>query len=271
MPAPRDALVAAVKQVDSQNEAPARGFSASLSEASLADLIQMQCLSRAHCVVRITSEEDVGYLYFREGAIVHAMSSSNVGEAAALEILGWSSGSFEPCNAGWPDSESIHTSPQALLLRAAQVADESIRNNLVQFRRSRGESSPPEPPRSTREERTAEPATTPRYAPPPDSRRVQTGSAAPVTRVQAAVRLDANGNIISNRGAGAEELAACVALVTRLGMLIGDALGLEAVRAVEASGREHVTLVVVENNGNLVGLRAPADADLTTVRERYGI
>ena len=63
------------------------GFSANLNAASLSDLVQMHCLSGARCVARVNSGEEVGYLYFREGRVVHAMSPSHVGEPAALEIL----------------------------------------------------------------------------------------------------------------------------------------------------------------------------------------
>lgn len=266
--------MAAVKETD-QTEPRPIGFSASLSEATLSDLIQLQCLSRAHCVMRVTSDEDVGYLYFRDGAIVHAMTSSNVGESAALEILGWTSGSFEPCSAGWPDTESIHVSPQGLLMRAAQVADESSRNNLLHFRRARGESSRPECGRPVRDEHGRDTPTAPRHstAPPPasNSRRVQSSSPPPSTRVQAAVRLDSHGTVLSSRGAGVEELAACAALATRIGNLIGEALGLDSVRAIEARGAAQVTLIVVESNRNLVALRAPAEVDLASVRERYGV
>lgn len=266
-----DALVAAVEELDPDIEPRKHGFSASLSDATLYDLIQMQCLSGSRSVVRVTSEEDVGYLYFRGGAIVHAMSPSNVGEAAALEILGWTSGKFEPCNAGWPDSESIHASAQHLLLRAAQVADESSRHNLVRFRRSRSEPARP----AARVETPAEPPTSPRVeAQPPESRRIATSASQPPpssARSPTAVRLDPNGTVLSSRGSGAPDLAACAALATRLGNLIGDALGLEQLRALEAVSPSQVTIVVVENNGNLVAVRAPADADLSTVRERYGI
>jgi hypothetical protein len=253
-----------VTEID-ETEPPRPGFSANLSGATLYDLIQLQCFSGKRAVVRVTSSDEVGYLYFRGGAIVHAMSSSNVGEAAALEILSWTSGSFEPCNAGWPDADSIQSSPQALLLRAAQVADESAKSNLVPFRRSRAET--PRPPRPE----TPPPPPPRSDPPPPDSRRVPASGMPATVRIQTAVRLDPNGTLLSSRGADGPDLAACAALATRLGNLIGDALGLERVRAVEASGAGHVTLIVVENTGNLVAVRAPASADLNTVRERYGI
>jgi len=246
----------------------ATGFSANIQGASLADLVQMECLSGAACVVRVTSGDDVGYLYFRTGRVVHAMSSSNVGEAAALEILGWTFGSFEPCNAGWPDAESIHTTVQALLLRVAQLRDESGRHNhnLLHFRRSRPDSSA-----RPREERptTERPRTPPAEAQPRESS--QAPSSSTTTRIQAAVRLDPNGALISSRGTGAEDLAAATALAARLARLVGDTFGLDQLVAIESAGEHLRTLIVVEKNGNLVGVRTPSEADLNAVRERYGI
>ena len=91
------------------------GFRANLKGASLADLVQMECLSGRECVMRVSSANEVGYLFFRGGQIVHAVSRRGIGEAAALEILRWNAGSFEPCNAGWPDRDSIGSSWQNLL------------------------------------------------------------------------------------------------------------------------------------------------------------
>ncbi len=73
------------------------GFQAQIKGASLADLVQMECLAGSHRVVRVTSAENVGFLYFRAGAVVHATARALVGEAApALDILSWNDGSFEP-------------------------------------------------------------------------------------------------------------------------------------------------------------------------------
>jgi len=114
------------------------GFRANLTGASLADLVQMECLARTTQVVRVVSGDEVGYLYFQAGSIVHAMSSSAVGEAAAMEILGWDRGSFEPCNAGWPTAATIEKPWQALLMSAATALDDA-RRKVVDFPRERSQ------------------------------------------------------------------------------------------------------------------------------------
>ncbi len=253
------------------------GFSANLNAQSLSDLVQMECLSGAACVARVSSGDEVGYLYFRAGRIVHAMSSSSVGEAAALEILGWSSGTFELCNAGWPESESIQGNFQSLLLRAAQARDESGRRNLLPFPRSKDEPSrTPRPARVARNEGGDPPPPISRELgrPSPQAQPPTQASAGPasgVARAQAAARLDATGKVLSLQGSGAEELADAMALASRLGGLLGESLGLERLIAIEGTSATQRTLVVIEASGGALGVRAPLDADLTTVRERYGI
>ncbi|MGC4091507.1 MAG: DUF4388 domain-containing protein [Polyangiaceae bacterium] len=230
-----------------------RGFSASLNAASLSDLVQLQCLSGNACVARITAGDEVGYLYFRGGRVVHAVSATFMGEAAALEILAWDSGSFEICNAGWPDNESIQASYQSLLLRAAQTRDESGRDNLLRFPGTLNKplSSPP---------RRALPSESDETAP-------QSGAA----QVRAAVRLDPNGEVILRKGSGAEDLADATALTLRLSRLIGEGLGLEHLLCVECTSVAQRTLVLVEKDGGALCVRAPIDIDLSALRARYGV
>ena len=257
------------------------GFSANLKHASLTDLVQMHCLGGAQCVARITSGEHVGYLYFRGGNIVHAMSASHVGESAALEILGWNTGVFELCNAGWPDSESIQAASPTLLLRAAHARDESNRKhrNLVRLAVPRSEPPPARADASAVSELTS-PFNEERAAMPDrhdgglESRVTLPPTLGPqsgVTRVQAAARVDAHGNVISSRGLGSEELAGVSALSVRLAQLVGESLGLDRLLAVEGSSPSQRTLIVLEKSGSILGMRAPSDADLASVRERYGV
>ena len=108
------------------------GFRAQISGASLWDLVQMECLSRSRQVVRVSGEGGVGYLYFAEGRVVHAVTSKLMGETAALEILGWTNGAFQPCERAWPAAFTIESSCEGLILRLAKRRDEGAAN-LVAF------------------------------------------------------------------------------------------------------------------------------------------
>jgi Domain of unknown function (DUF4388) len=247
---------------ESPNTMRESGFRASLHGTSLADLVQMECLSGRERVLRVSSGNEVGYLYFRAGQIVHAVSRRGIGETAALEILRWNEGSIEPCSAGWPDRDSITSNWQNLLLISAQHRDESGRHNLVAFpgtrtavTRSSAPPAAPSPPASgsSRSEANVSSEPTPMLA-----------------QVRAAVRLDQSGNVVSSKG-DAAELGQVAAYAARLAELVGDGLGMLGLVSVEVTQQRSRTLIYREKSGNTFALTAAPDADLSQVRERLGL
>jgi hypothetical protein len=257
---------------ESPNTMRESGFRANLHGASLSDLVQMECLSGRERVIRISSGGEVGYLFFRGGQIVHAVSRRCIGETAALEILRWNDGTFEPCSAGWPDRDSIGSNWQNLLLLAAQHKDEAnhreevSHDNLVAFPGTRSGtvpriSSPPPPLVAP--------------APPVSSSRseasVSSDSPAPMlAQVRAAVRIDQAGNIVSAKGEAAE-LSQVASYAARLAELVGDGLGMQGLVSVEVVQHHSRTLIYKEKSGNTFALNAAIDADLSQVRERLGL
>lgn len=257
---------------ESPNTMRESGFRANLHGASLADLVQMECLSGHERVIRVSSGNDVGYLFFRGGQIVHAVSRRGIGETAALEILRWNDGTFDPCSAGWPDRDSISSNWQNLLLLSAQHRDESKHreevsgHNLVAFPGARSgvprpSSSPPPP--------IAAPvsSTTPSRL----EASVSGESSAPMlAQVRAAVRIDQSGNVVSSKG-DAAELSQVAAYAARLAELVGDGLGMQGLVSVEVTQQRSRTLIYKEKTGNTFALSAAPDADLSQVRERLGL
>ncbi len=254
---------------ESPNTMRESGFRANLHGASLADLVQMECLSGHERVIRVSSGNDVGYLFFRGGQIVHAVSRRGIGETAALEILRWNDGTFEPCSAGWPDRDSIGSNWQNLLILSAQHRDEARRDeasghNLVAFPGTR--SGLPRPLSS---------APPPVVAPAPVSSRSEGSvsgdvSAPMLAQVRAAVRIDQAGNVVSSKG-DAGELSQIAAYAARLAELVGDGLGMQGLVSVEVTQHRSRTLIYKEKSGNTFALTAASDADLTQVRERLGL
>ena len=239
------------------------GFRAHLNGASLADLVQMECLSGRERVMRVSSAGEVGYLFFRGGQIVHAVSRRGIGETAALEILRWNDGTFEPCSAGWPDRDSIGSNWQNLLLLAAQHRDESGRHNLVAFPGARA--ALPRPPSGP----------PPSAAPVSSSSRSEAslsteGSTPMLAQVRAAVRIDPAGNVVSSKGE-AGELSQIAAYAARLAELVGDGLGMQGLVSVEVAQHHSRTLIFKEKSGNTFALCAAPEADLSQVRERLGL
>jgi predicted regulator of Ras-like GTPase activity (Roadblock/LC7/MglB family) len=243
------------------------GFRGSVHGASLADLVQMECLSGRERVMRVCSESEVGYLFFRGGQIVHAVTRRGIGESAALEILRWNDGTFEPCSAGWPDRDSIGSSWQNLVLLAAQHRDESGRHNLVAFPGARSSA-----PRAVSSIPPAAPPPPP--AAPSSRHEVRVNSESPaapmLAQVRAAVRIDPSGNIVSSKG-DAGDLGQVAAYAARLAELIGDGLGMQGLVSVEVTQQRSRTLIYREKTGNTFALSAAPDADLSQVRERLGL
>jgi hypothetical protein len=246
----------ATNESDPTDQVRPSGFRANLNGASLPDLVQMECLAQSSSVFRITSEHNVGYLYFHGGQIIHAVSGDHSGEPAALEILKWRYGTFDACNVALPETPSIHSSWQHLLLRAAQTRDESGRHTLVSFPKQRATAQP-----------TQEiPGEASRSMPSADAR----VSRQPEAAQQIAVRLDERGNVVSSKG-DVTELAPVVAYATRLGQLIGFDLGMDGLVAFESVSENARCLVHVEKSGHVLAVRAAAEVSVTSLRSRFGL
>lgn len=259
------------------------GFRAKLAGVSLWDLVQMECMARSRLVVLVTGEGGIGYLYFDRGQVVHAITTENVGEPAALEILGWTNGSFQPSDRPWPETRSIFTSHEALILQVAKQRDEA--SNLVAFP-TRGAAEPaPATPRdddaaaaddvemlefeeegaaSMRGSGVSDLPPAPPQSPPP-ARNDFTSADFPVI-----LRLSPQGAILKNSG-GSEELAEMMAYVRRLTDLAGEFLGLEGFTALECTFTKGRCLAFVESNGDTVVLRPRPETNLQALRERLGL
>jgi hypothetical protein len=251
------------------------GFRVSLEGATLPDFVQMECLANSNRVFRITSGHRIGYLFFKKGQMIHALSGDFVGEAAALEILKWRDGSVEPCNVGWPDAPTIRSTWQNLLLLSAQARDESGRHKLVSFPGNRSATATlrstdsSRGADSTRSLESTQRATLAKREEasmnaPPSSQSLT------VAQFQAFVRLDPAGNVVSAKGES-EELAPVAAYTARLAELIGNMLGMEGFSSLECGFPKQRIFLHRERSGNLVALQVPGEADVAALRERFGI
>ena len=279
--------------------APApRGFSAQLRGASLWDLIQMECLARSHRVVQVVGEGGVGYLYFDRGQVVHATTAQRTGEAAALEILDWTNGSFQSCERGWPAQATIRTSHEGLILQAAQLRDERSASNLVAFpgRAAAGddvdryeelelseldEDETEAYAAAAREQGASEMRSPGSDEAAPTPKPVANGAngannanggrseLGPLGDFSVMMRLGPNGVVVSNRG-GSEELAETVAYSHRLLQLTGELLGFDKFSAVEC-GFVEGRCIVFSDGDEVVTLRPRPEVNLQTLRERLGL
>jgi len=223
------------------------GFRAQLRQAYLPDLVQLECLSRSRRVIRVTTVDAVGYLFFADGQVTHASIGDLEGEEAAREILSWSRGTFEPCERAWPPRATITKSWQFLLLHAAQAEDE---------RRPGVHSGRPQPGGREASVEQGESIPAPKGA---------AHGKAPST----VLRLDVRGAIVRNHGA-TEEYAALVSSAFRQVEMIGDLLGAESFKALECAAGEQRTFISREG-GHLVAVQSADPHTIAQVRERLGL
>lgn len=102
-----------------------KGFKGSVSDFQLSDIIQLNCLGRLTSALKVTSEEEEGYIYFHEGNIVHAETERLQGEAAFYHIMSWQSGEFTVMRNQTAVKQTIKRGWQSLLLESLRRIDES--------------------------------------------------------------------------------------------------------------------------------------------------
>jgi hypothetical protein len=93
----------------------------SSSPDSIRGRVQSACTSGYTGIVRVTIVGDVGYWYFRRGAIFCAATLDLTGDEAALHMLSWQGCQWEPCSRPWPSEQSVFLSWVELFQRAGEV------------------------------------------------------------------------------------------------------------------------------------------------------
>lgn len=84
------------------------------------------------------------------------------------------------------------------------------------------------------------------------------------------VLVSPDGNVITAKGADAEEFAQVSAYATQLATLVGEGLGLEGFRELECDFKRGRCLIYLDSSGNTVGVRPKAEMPMAKVREVLG-
>ena len=247
---------------------------------SVALRVQAACTSGYTGVVRVTVVGDIGYWYFRRGTVIHSTTLDLTGEEAALDMLSWHSGQWEPCSRPWPAEQSIFISWVELFQRAgeqqrgaaahAETASESATNEFATSESATSEVAPPE---SETQQRRQQPwpfalaHNKPARSEPPVLSSSQIESlAALATHL---VAIDHNGKTHAMHGDSdsLSELTSYALLqCDHIAALLGD----ERCQVLEVGYRAH-TLLVAYNVTSTVGLMIPSDANLDRVKTKLRI
>jgi hypothetical protein len=213
-------------------------FDARLRDATLFDLIQFECQRGSLGIVQVSSRGQDGFVFFRDGQVVHATTDRQTGEAALREMLDWQDGAYEACTGVWPDRESISTPWQQLLLEIAQASDE---RRAAAAGTSAAETTAVDPPPSRPTETTPGPFEWVMFS--PDGRVV-------------------DGELDS-------DLPESAAYAVQLASAIGELLALDSFSVLEViSDHGHVLVGRTAEGQNVLAARAARARDLEAVRKR---
>jgi len=91
---------------------------------SLADLVQMECLSQTSTTLKVTNGPLIGKIWLLNGELIDADAGEVKGEDAFKYVMSWRSGTFENLPAEPNRERVIFNSVQGLLLDSAQTMDE---------------------------------------------------------------------------------------------------------------------------------------------------
>ena len=215
------------------------GFTARLMGVTLADLIQMKCMSGATESIRILSAGKLGMLQFLKGHLSHAATGDLLGDSAVLELLHWRTGDCELFAGALPLGSLVRRSWQSLLLGAAQESDERARlrdgSGVHESLADAGGETP-----------------------------------TPVRARAVSVRMSRDGQVLRSVGA-AEDLAATSAYALHMAIYIGESLGLDAFKGCEFRAGDLRTVVVLEASGEVLAVQSEAEADVVEARVRIGL
>ncbi len=105
------------------------GFSGAISVQTLPDVVQLYVLSSTTGALTIRHRGEDGVVYFAQGSILHAATSSQRGDDAFYEIMMWSGGEFSMRLGSMAPEQSVTSNWQELLMESVRRIDESRRGD----------------------------------------------------------------------------------------------------------------------------------------------
>jgi uncharacterized protein DUF4388 len=242
------------------------GFRAHLQGIGLHDLVALQNLVKASGVFVVLSGERTGTLHFVRGQLVHAEMADLIGDAAALEILGWREGEFINSERTTSERATVTASIESLLSRLGKDDDSmpseppltsatGVRRRMegaASFRTTHlGLGAPGLPPA-----RRLAAAATPGMAAGAPKSPNRAGDARPgFTNVL----VSPHGALLDGNGADPDTLGSKVAFMARLTEQISQAMGSGDPRAVRVRDACSELVLRRHADGHVSGSLGPAD------------
>src|SRR3954447_12471796 len=99
-------------------------FQGCLKELPLPDIIQLVSVSGKTGKFTLSRDTDKGFIYLKNGQMVHALVGDLIGEEAIYALAIWNQGEFQFAPGEEPDRQTISKSNTNLLMEAARRLDE---------------------------------------------------------------------------------------------------------------------------------------------------
>jgi predicted regulator of Ras-like GTPase activity (Roadblock/LC7/MglB family) len=100
------------------------GLQGSLRDMSVADIIQVNCQDKKTASATLISNEKQAIIYFKDGAVVHAIADETTGEEVIYKVLSWDEGEFVLDVGVESPAVTIKRNWSGLLLEGAKRLDE---------------------------------------------------------------------------------------------------------------------------------------------------
>ncbi len=102
----------------------AEGFRGNLAQLSLLDILKMLSTGNRSGRLDVHQGTKNGEIYLQRGALVHAVSGSQMGEKVVYTLMGWMEGDFSFTPDVEASEQSIDVTTEQILLEAARQADQ---------------------------------------------------------------------------------------------------------------------------------------------------
>ncbi len=111
------------------------GFSGTLHQVGLQEVIQMECIGRRSLILEVRNQQMVGEIYIEIGSITHATVGELIGTKAFNKLLCLNGGEFRMKPFAPPPQRTVDQSWEFLLMEAARCRDEEtdlVSKNLAE-------------------------------------------------------------------------------------------------------------------------------------------
>lgn len=100
------------------------GFSGTLHQVGLQEVIQMECIGRRSLILEVRNQQTVGEIYIETGSITHATVGELIGIKAFNQLLSLSGGEFRLKPFKPPAQRTVEQPWEYMLMEAARCRDE---------------------------------------------------------------------------------------------------------------------------------------------------